>query len=373
MFKKSFIVAAVTVAVGLAQISAHASDPTYEVGLGGSYFDYDDYLDFEASPGVRGLAAYRFTPAISAGLVVEQTQTELELFNLDVDAHHYFLEGLYHFNTDGRVQPYLSLGWGQLVLETDLFDDYRSSITTVGAGIKFRLAENWEIRSALNHFFMTEGEDAFYNVAAITLSYLWGGSDAPRKSGVVRAKDTDNDGVPDPSDACANTPSGAPVDTRGCALDTDADGVADYLDNCPATAARLKVDDRGCPVTLSETISINLKVNFDSGSAVVKPEFFSEIRKVADFMAQYENTRVEIQGHTDTSGAAAYNKSLSQRRASAVAAVLISEYGVAASRVDARGYGEEQPIADESTAAGRLANRRVVAQVSAQIDKQQAR
>ena len=181
--------------------------------------------------------------------------------------------------------------------------------------------------------------------------------------------DSDMDGVQDGMDACPNTPAGVKVDAKGCALDSDKDGVADHKDSCPDTAMQLKVDTKGCPVQLSEAVSIDLKVNFDSNSSVVKSDYFAEIRKVADFMAQYENSVVVIEGHTDTRGAAAYNKSLSQKRANAVAAVLVSEMGVAQRRVTAVGYGEEQPIADESTREGLIANRRVVAKVSASVTK----
>jgi len=89
---------------------------------------------------------------------------------------------------------------------------------------------------------------------------------------------------------------------------------------------------------------------------------------VAEFLQQYVGTSVVIEGHTDTSGSASYNKNLSQRRADAVAAVLVQQMGVSQARVSAMGYGEEQPIADESTATGREANRRVVAKVSAKVE-----
>ncbi len=62
------------------------------------------------------------------------------------------------------------------------------------------------------------------------------------------AKDTDNDGVSDKNDKCANTPAGVKVDATGCPIDTDKDGVADYLDKCPSTPAGAKVDANGCPI-----------------------------------------------------------------------------------------------------------------------------
>ena len=90
-------------------------------------------------------------------------------------------------------------------------------------------------------------------------------------------------------------------------------------------------------------------------------------------MKQYENTRVEVQGHTDSRGSAAYNESLSQRRAAAVAAVLVREHGVNPANVTARGYGEANPIASNDTEEGRAANRRVVGQVSAKVERLEQR
>ena len=185
--------------------------------------------------------------------------------------------------------------------------------------------------------------------------------------------DTDGDGVPDSSDACPNTPRGVEVNSRGCPLDSDRDGVYDYLDKCPGTAPKLKVDNVGCPIKLTSTVDIRLNVNFDTNKAIVKQQYFGEIKRVADFMNQYENTRVEVQGHTDSRGSNAYNKSLSQRRADAVAQVLIREHGVAPNRVTARGYGEENPIASNDTEQGRAANRRVVGSVSAQVERLEQR
>jgi len=90
-------------------------------------------------------------------------------------------------------------------------------------------------------------------------------------------------------------------------------------------------------------------------------------------MKQYENTRVEVQGHTDSRASESYNRALSQRRAAAVAAVLVREHGVNPANVTARGYGESSPIASNDTSEGRAANRRVVGQVSANIEKLQQR
>ena len=90
-------------------------------------------------------------------------------------------------------------------------------------------------------------------------------------------------------------------------------------------------------------------------------------------MGEYADTVVTIEGHTDSQGADAYNQKLSQSRADAVKAALITKYGVSADRVSAIGYGEAKPIADNNTAAGREQNRRVVGQVSTKVTKTETR
>ena len=90
-------------------------------------------------------------------------------------------------------------------------------------------------------------------------------------------------------------------------------------------------------------------------------------QKLADFMKQYPQTTTVVEGHTDSKGSDAYNQKLSERRASAVRDVLVNQYGVEASRVNAAGYGESRPVADNATDAGRAVNRRVEAEVEAQI------
>mgnify|MGYP000338751550 CR=1 FL=1 len=95
----------------------------------------------------------------------------------------------------------------------------------------------------------------------------------------------------------------------------------------------------------------------------------SELKKVAEFMKRFGGVKAVVEGHSDSTGAAAYNKQLSQRRADAVRNALIKEFGIDASRLSAIGYGEERPIADNSTKAGRQANRRVVAVMEAEVAK----
>lgn len=97
---------------------------------------------------------------------------------------------------------------------------------------------------------------------------------------------------------------------------------------------------------------------FDTNSDGVKPEGIADLGKMGDILAKYSDDRVRIEGHTDASGDAKYNQELSERRAAAVKAVLVSR-GVQEGQITVVGLGETRPVADNSTPDGRSKNRRV--------------
>jgi outer membrane protein OmpA-like peptidoglycan-associated protein len=97
---------------------------------------------------------------------------------------------------------------------------------------------------------------------------------------------------------------------------------------------------------------------FATDSASVRPDLRSDLNTVAASLLRYPNSRIEVIGHTDNTGSAAYNQDLSQRRAVAVASIL-RESGVPGARVAAFGRGEDQPVASNLTPEGRAQNRRV--------------
>ena len=108
----------------------------------------------------------------------------------------------------------------------------------------------------------------------------------------------------------------------------------------------------------------NLVLNIPSGitfaydSANVQPQFQQTLDQVADTLKNYNQTYIDVYGHTDSTGSDAYNQTLSEQRAGSVARYLESR-GVQSARIGTRGYGESQPIASNDTDAGRAANRRV--------------
>ena len=105
-------------------------------------------------------------------------------------------------------------------------------------------------------------------------------------------------------------------------------------------------------------VTVGNDVLFDINSTALRSNSRTSLREMADVFEKYPNTTISVQGHTDSTGTAAYNERLSERRASSVASYLRS-LGVNGSRMETVGYGESQPKATNSTASGRQLNRRV--------------
>jgi outer membrane protein OmpA-like peptidoglycan-associated protein len=99
-------------------------------------------------------------------------------------------------------------------------------------------------------------------------------------------------------------------------------------------------------------------ITFASDQSAIRSDFFRTLNSVASVLEEYDQTRVLVEGHTDSTGSDEYNDQLSVRRAEAVGNYLVGQ-GIMPARIDARGYGERQPIMDNSSESGRAANRRV--------------
>lgn len=167
--------------------------------------------------------------------------------------------------------------------------------------------------------------------------------------------DDDKDGVINANDQCPTTAEGRLVDTTGCEPDSDADGVSDAADLCPGTPQGMAVQETGCPA--DQAIALE-GVLFVTNSDQLLDESKIILDGVAETLRIHANLNVEVSGHTDSAGNAAYNQDLSQRRANTVREYLANA-GIDAGRLSAQGYGEAEPIADNGTADGRSQNRRV--------------
>jgi len=277
------------------------------------------------------------------------------------DLDQLYLDGLYYLGTFGNFEPYLAFGIGHARFDYKRRHD--ETQINAGAGVRYNITPNWSVRADVRGINGLDSENTD-TLASLGISYAWGPGTRQQTAAVA---DSDGDGVPDDRDLCPNTPAGVAVDSDGCPLDSDGDGVPDYLDECPNTPAGREVDERGCPYELTETVEMELSINFAYDSDEVPESFLHEVERAAQFLKRYADVEAVIEGHTDSTGPAAYNQKLSERRAEAVRRLLTERYGIDASRLQAVGHGESQPIADNDTPEGRLANRRVVAVMKTQV------
>jgi OmpA-OmpF porin, OOP family len=346
MFKPNFLRSLI---IAAAAAPAIAMAQGVELYLGVPFNKYDDKTvggaGLEDSIGTSLSAGYRFDNPFGVELTYSRADSGVKnQRGFDADQSAISLDGLYHFAETESLSPYVSLGASDYRFDYSNngadSEDYQTAVN-LGLGVKKHVTENFVVR-AEGKLFHTLDYDQDHSALAVSFGYAFGSKPAP-------------------------APVAAPAPVPVAPKDSDNDGVTDDLDKCPDTAAKLKVDADGCPIILKETVSISLNVLFDTASDLVKPEFDSEVKKVADFLEQYQGTSVVIEGHTDTRGSNTYNKTLSQKRANAVAKVLVEKFGIAASRVQAVGYGEEQPlVAKDKAPEDQAKNRRVIAKLSAE-------
>lgn len=169
--------------------------------------------------------------------------------------------------------------------------------------------------------------------------------------------DSDNDGVIDEEDQCPKL-AGSP-DTQGCP-DTDGDSIIDKYDDCPRLAG--VAENNGCPEITAATKAVLKEalsgIEFELASDVIRPVSYLILDKVVDVMQENPDYLLRIAGHTDDQGNDDANLILSHKRAQATKTYLM-QHGIAESRLDAIGYGETKPVADNTTNEGRAQNRRV--------------
>ncbi|MFQ3200225.1 MAG: OOP family OmpA-OmpF porin [Zhongshania sp.] len=328
-------------------------------GVGYQFFDNDRDLDDTAAL-VIGVEA-KLTDNWGVELATIYSEPDDKNNNSGLDSK--FVSGslslLRYFNVDSNFVPYLATGVGSAVLQYDnnpLDDEDEYTQYNLGGGFRYVLSESLSLRTDARYL-LDDDNDYVGGLVSIGLSYAFASDNSP----AVAPVDTDGDGVVDRNDRCPDTLAGVSVDRKGCPLDDDADGVPNYKDKCSQTPAGRQVDEFGCEFVLKQAESIKLEINFAYDSDVVPAAYVGELKKVADFMKKFGGVSAVVEGHADSTGSDVYNKQLSQRRADAVRNALIGNYGIAANRLSAVGYGEERSIADNKTDDGRLANRRVIA------------
>ncbi len=261
-------------------------------------------------------------------------------------------------------------------------------IVPVGVGAKFRLSEGvnfdlgWTINFVDGDKFdgYARGSNDKYNYGYAGLEFALGKGKqlaffSPTAATYEEALAAKNTANALKSDLDAQKAENAKLrsEMNDLLKDSDGDGVADKLDKCPNTPAGTVVDGSGCPIKIpapvvTEKVIVTeadrkvvrdaiSNLEFDLGKATIRAKSYETLNRVAALLVE-KNFSLKLAGHTDNTGSRELNMRLSKERAESVKAYLVSQ-GANASRIEATGYGPDQPIATNKTAAGRQQNRRV--------------
>lgn len=280
----------------------------------------------------------------------------MDQFDFDgVNSQHkvYGLAGVYRFAAERRIHPIAKLGLSSVESKsaTDAKTNSFGAKAAMGLEADFRYISVGVL--ANYHYIANSDKTADYKHTQLVVPAVFLSVHNTLSTALSASKSTAPQAVA----------AGAAQAERG---DADNDGILDQDDKCPQTPAGVVVNTIGCAE--KEKASVRLNIEFASGRADILPKHAAEIRQLADFMQKFQETTVEIAGHTDSRGSEKTNTALSQKRADAVKDALV-EAGVDANRLTAKGYGPAQPIADNKTQAGRDQNRRVTAEISVTTDK----
>lgn len=344
-----------------------------EVGIHAGVFDFEGDTPYGSAGIFGGRLGHYFTNNIGGEVSVSGGSADVDNVKTDLDLVAAMGELQYHFGK-GMFRPFVAIGAGVLNLTPESIVDRNAGdfIVDYGVGAKWMLNSWFGLRADARHVIDTDSGIGTHNLMvtggfSLLFDNLCSCNKAMPKETKVAAPgepvdmDSDHDGVLDSQDQCPDTAQTVQVDARGCPLDTDGDGVTDRLDDCPGTPAGTAVNSKGCPEGAKEVPTDNWVlegVQFETNSDKLMPQSIRVLDEAADILRNHSRVRVEIQGHTDSFGKPDHNKNLSERRAASVKKYLVGK-GIAADRLETKGFGETQPIADNKTVDGRFKNRRI--------------
>lgn len=307
----------------------------------------------------------------------------------------------------GVIQPYVSVGGGYMGYRAATYDaagktsgpstDATEVYIPLGAGFKFNISRGVNIDLGYQVNFINNDRIDGNNVgttydklsyAHIGLEFALGKHSKPQLAthnpvasmrteytmrevalqNQIDAERNKNAALRSDLDATNSNLATTNANLAKFTVDSDMDGVPDFFDKCPNTPSGTKVDGSGCPLQINKTVYITEEdkkvvkdaiqnLEFDLGKATLRATSFPSLDRVAALLVN-KNFSLKLAGHTDNTGSDELNMKLSKDRAEAIKAYLTSK-GANASRIEATGYGETQPIATNKTAEGRQQNRRV--------------
>lgn len=268
----------------------------------------------------------------------------------------------YQFS-NGPTRAFALLGGGQSKTDLGTGGDASHQMMRFGLGFDFELSDKLDLRTQIvarrvDDFESVPGVDDFVDYeTAVGLVYWFGNSNdvAQPKAAVMAAPIV---ATVEPKPVIKPKPAVVapkPIPKPRPAKDTDRDGIVDSADNCPNSTGGSPVDSRGCE--LKDIVGAEaIRFGYDSSS--LNPIATAKLDKIAMLLRSNPMAKAKIIGHADNAGTLAYNMQLSERRAASALAYLTGK-GILGGRLSKAAYGEAKPFADNATATGRAANRRV--------------
>ncbi|EEO26512.1 OmpA family protein [Helicobacter winghamensis] len=274
--------------------------------IGGSWhIDNNRYADdIDLSYGLK--FATRVMPSVLLEVGYERIDdADYSFPNQSTDVSRYYVDLVKEFNIDSKISPYILGGFGYEHISNEFNSMDSALFGQYGVGVRYALAEFLHLKTELRHLISLDGRSDIIGMVGFSIPF---GTYA-REVEVVE---------------------------------------------------EVEIVEEVAQPTLSHIHTFSVQFPFDS--SVVAPEYNAEIKDFAQSMKENPSQTAIISGHTDSTGNDEYNQKLSERRANAVKDAIIEE-GVQAERLQAKGYGESKPIADNATKEGRQENRRVEAEI----------
>ncbi len=329
-----------TVACATMMLAANA-DYKYEITptIGGVYTEGNLDLDRNYANGGLSLGFNQFDSFIDQvelGFLRSIEDVDYEGGNNDSGITRIFTNIVKEYDLTSDVSLYTLVGAGVEIFDNEANGNEDGVFGNYGAGVKYKIADQFALKFDVRHLIEADHGD---NNLLYNLGFSVPFGEVSKPAPVVVA-------------AAPVVAKPAPV--VQAPKDSDGDGVIDSLDECPNTMAKAKVDSVGC-MTL-----VNLNINFDNNSSVIKDSYNTRIVEFANMMKANPKLKATIGAHTDSVGSDAYNQKLSERRAASTVEAL-KALKVDPSKITAVGYGEAKPVATNATAEGKAQNRRVEA------------
>lgn len=259
----------------------------------------------------------------------------------ETNINRFFVDVIKEYDINKDTALYGLAGIGFENFRNPLFENEDDGFLQYGVGIKHWLSESFALKAEARHAVTFEGNNNLFYTLGFVIPF--GKKEQPMPVVKEEPKAVVAPVVVEPKKEEPKVVEN---------MDHDNDGVENKLDECPNTPAGAVVDNNGC-VKL-----IRLHVNFDFDKFDVKPAQMEKINKVIEFMKEHSDYSVVLDGHTDAKGSEKYNQKLAQKRADAVANILVSN-GIAKEKITTNSFGETQPVVSNDTEDGRAQNRRV--------------